>query len=173
MTMEGIARAIRDIKDFPKPGIVYKDITPLLKDPELFAETIAMLAEICRKQRPDYIAAIESRGFIFGSALSLQLKCGFIPVRKKGKLPYHTVSESYQLEYGNAEIEVHSDALKPGDRVVLIDDVLATGGTAQAAARLLGRLGAEIAGINFLLELSFLHGRNNLHGYDVNALICT
>ncbi len=173
MTKERIAAAIRDVKDFPSPGIIYKDITPLLKDPALFAESIAMLAEVCRKQRPDYIAAVESRGFIFGAALSIQLGCGFIPVRKKGKLPFHTISETYELEYGRAEVEVHNDALRPGDRVVLIDDVLATGGTARAAARLLKRLGAEIAGIDFLLELSFLHGRNNLAEYEVNALLRT
>lgn len=173
MTIERIAAAIRDVPDFPHAGIIYKDITPLLKNPELFAETIKLMSEVCRKQKPDYIAAIESRGFIFGTALSMVLGCGFIPVRKKGKLPYRTLEESYALEYGNATIEIHEDALTPGDRVVLIDDVLATGGTAGAAAKLLSKLGAEIVGINFLLELSFLNGRKVLGEYEVNSLLQT
>ena len=135
MTKEKIAAAIRDVKDFPHPGIVYKDITPLLKDPVLFAEAVEMMAEICRPLQPDCLAAVESRGFIFGAALGLKLHCGFIPVRKKGKLPYRTVSASYALEYGEATIEVHCDAVTPGERVILVDDVLATGGTARAAAR--------------------------------------
>lgn len=170
MTMERIAGAVRDIPDFPKPGVVYKDITPLLKDAKLFGELIGELRKRC-PEGIDYIAGIEARGFILGSALALSLGCGFIPVRKKGKLPYRTVSESYALEYGVAEIEVHCDAVERGSRVLLVDDVLATGGTAAAAARLLEKIGADVIGINVLLELSFLKGREVLGAYPVDSLI--
>ena len=171
MSVDSIAAAIRDIPDFPQPGIIFKDITPLLKDHDLFRQAIRLMAAPWRDRRPDYIAAVESRGFIFGAALGMELECGLIPVRKKGKLPFRTVQESYSLEYGNAVIEVHEDALKAGDRVLVIDDVLATGGTAAAAARLLEKLGATMIGMSFLLELSFLNGRSVLRDYDVNALI--
>jgi adenine phosphoribosyltransferase len=170
MSIDRIAAAIRDIPDFPKPGIIYKDITPLLKDPELFKETIRALAGRCT-EKPDYIAGIEARGFIIGAPLALELGCGFIPVRKKGKLPYATVEQSYSLEYGTASIEIHQDAVKPGDKVLIVDDVLATGGTAVAAFELLKKINAEIIGINFLLELSFLMGRDKLREMKVDSLI--
>lgn len=170
MSIDRIAAAIRDIPDFPKPGIIYKDITPLLKDPELFRETIRALAGRC-SVKPDYIAGIEARGFIIGAPLALELGCGFIPVRKKGKLPYDTVEQSYALEYGTASIEIHKDAVKPGDKVLIVDDVLATGGTAAAAVELLKKINAEIIGINFLLELSFLMGRDKLREMTVDSLI--
>ncbi|MDD3118584.1 MAG: adenine phosphoribosyltransferase [Victivallales bacterium] len=173
MSKDKIAAAIRDVRDFPCPGIVYKDITPLLKDAALFAEAVELMAEMCRPLRPSCVAAVESRGFIFGAALALQLQCGFVPVRKKGKLPYHTLAASYELEYGEATIEVHRDAVQPGERVVLVDDVLATGGTARAAAGLLRELGGEIVGVNFLLELSFLNGREQLQEYRVSSLLAT
>ncbi len=170
MSIEKIMEAIRDVPDFPKPGIIYKDITPLLKDSELFAETVNIIASGL-KEKPDYIVGIEARGFILGAALALHLGCGFIPVRKKGKLPYKTVEESYSLEYGEATVEIHSDAVKPGEKVFIVDDVLATGGTASAAIQLLKKINAEITGISFLLELSFLNGRKMLEGISVNSLI--
>ncbi|MCF6176197.1 MAG: adenine phosphoribosyltransferase [Victivallaceae bacterium] len=171
MSLTTIKAAIRDIPDFPKPGIIYKDITPLLKDPAIFAEIIEILSERYCNTRPDYIAGIESRGFIFGAALALKLGCGFIPVRKAGKLPYKTVSESYQLEYGSAEIEVHVDAVEKNAKVILVDDLLATGGTAVAAVKLLKQLNADIIGVEFIIELAFLNGRSRLDGYTVNSLI--
>jgi len=171
MSKEALAAAIRTVPDFPKPGINFIDVTPLLNDAARFKETIQLLCEPCRAIRPDYLAGVESRGFIFAAAMALELGCGFVPIRKKGKLPYHTLSESYSLEYGNAEIEVHTDAVPAGSRVIIIDDVLATGGTAAAAARLMTKLNAEIAGIHFLLELSFLHGRENIRNFPVAALM--
>jgi adenine phosphoribosyltransferase len=171
MSLVTIKNAIRDIPDFPKPGIIYKDITPLLQDPALFAEIIELLAEHYQDNKPKYIVGIESRGFIFGAALALQLGCGFIPIRKAGKLPYNTINASYQLEYGTAEIELHVDAVSKGDKVILLDDLLATGGTAVAAINLLEQLKADIIGIEFIIELTFLNGRSNLDGYTVNSLI--
>ena len=171
MSVVKIKAAIRDIPDFPKPGIIYKDITPLLQNPAIFTEIIGLLAERYRHNPPDYIVGIESRGFIFGAALALQLNCGFIPIRKAGKLPYKTMSVSYQLEYGEATIEIHVDALQHDDKVVLIDDLLATGGTAVAAVELLNRMNADIIGIEFIIELLFLNGRTKLSGYQVNSLV--
>jgi adenine phosphoribosyltransferase len=171
MSLVTIKNAIRDIPDFPKPGIIYKDITPLLQDSALFAEIIELLAEHYQDNKPKYIVGIESRGFIFGAALALQLGCGFIPIRKAGKLPYNTINASYQLEYGTAEIELHVDAVSKGDKVILLDDLLATGGTAVAAINLLEQLKADIIGIEFIIELTFLNGRSNLDGYTVNSLI--
>ena len=171
MSLVTIKNAIRDIPDFPKPGIIYKDITPLLKDPALFAEIIEILSERYQDNKPEYIVGIESRGFIFGAALALQLGCGFIPIRKAGKLPYSTINASYQLEYGTAEIELHVDAVSKGDKVVLLDDLLATGGTVVAAINLLEQLEADIIGVEFIIELTFLNGRSNLDGYAVNSLI--
>jgi len=170
----GIARveaAIRDIKDFPKEGIIFKDITPVLGSGELFAEVIDVMCKDYIDNPPDYIVGIESRGFIFGSAMAYKLGCGLVPVRKKGKLPYDTYEASYDLEYGTATVEIHTDALKRGDRVVVVDDLLATGGTAGAAVELLEKLGADIIGIDFLIELAFLNGREKLNGYNVNAQI--
>jgi len=171
MTKESLAAAIRTVPDFPKPGINFIDVTPLLNDAARFRETIHLLCEPCRAIVPDYLAGVESRGFIFAAAMALELGCGFVPIRKKGKLPFHTLSEKYELEYGTAEIEVHTDAIRPGSRVIIIDDVLATGGTAAAAAKLMTKLNAEIAGIHFLLELSFLRGREAVKSFPINALI--
>lgn len=171
MSIEKIRKTIRDIKDFPKPGIIFKDITPVLQSRELFAEVIDLMAARYINNSPDYIVAIESRGFIFGSALAYKLNCGIIPVRKKGKLPYKTVGTSYDLEYGTATIEIHKDAFNPGDKVVLVDDLLATGGTAAAAIKLIERLKGEIIGVDFLIELAFLKGRKILEAYPLHTLI--
>lgn len=152
---------IRDIPDFPKPGIVFKDVTPLLADAEAFAATIRAMAEPWRDAKLDAVVGIESRGFIFGAALALELGAGFVPVRKPGKLPAVTLSESYALEYGLDSLQVHVDALPPGARVLLVDDVLATGGTLRAALSLLRRQGAEVAGAAVLIELAALGGRTH------------
>jgi adenine phosphoribosyltransferase len=171
MSVEKIASAIRDIKDFPKPGIIFKDITPVLKSPEIFSEVVDTIAARYLNRKPDYVVAIESRGFIFGSALAYKLGCGIIPVRKKGKLPYKTIEVSYELEYGTATVEIHADAIKPGDRVVLIDDLLATGGTAGAAIKLIEQLKGKIIGVEFLIELAFLNGRRHISEYSINTII--
>lgn len=171
MSIENIRAAVRNIPDFPKPGIMFKDITPLLQDKDLFAETIDLLASHWHDNKPDYIVSVESRGFIFGAALAYKLGCGMIPVRKKGKLPFKTIEESYQLEYGEAVIEVHEDALDKGRKVIIIDDLLATGGTAAATVKLLKKLNADIIGIEFIIELAALGGRSVLGPYKVNTLI--
>jgi adenine phosphoribosyltransferase len=171
MSVETINAAIRDVVDFPKKGIIFKDITPVLKSEKLFHEVVDIIAARYEKNRPDSFAAIESRGFIFGSALAYKLNCGFIPVRKKGKLPYKTIEESYSLEYGTATLEVHEDAVRAGEKVVVIDDLLATGGTAGASVRLIERLGGKIAGLEFVIELGFLKGRANLSKYNINSII--
>jgi adenine phosphoribosyltransferase len=170
-TVEELARAIRDVPDFPKPGILFKDITPVLADARLFASSIERLTEHFKPGDVDAVVGIDARGFIFAAAAALQLRCGFVPVRKKGKLPYQAFEESYDLEYGSNTIAVHTDAMRPGSRVVLIDDLLATGGTAAAAAKLLRRLGANILEITFLIELSFLKGREKLRGFPVRSLV--
>jgi adenine phosphoribosyltransferase len=166
-----LERAIRNVPDFPKPGIQFKDITPLLADPRLFAASVELLTEGCAPGSVDAVAGIDARGFIFAAAAALKLGAGFIPIRKPGKLPYRTIEESYELEYGANTLAIHADALKPGQRVLLVDDLLATGGTAAAAARLLERLGAELAGLAFLVELTFLNGRAKLPGRSVRSLI--
>jgi adenine phosphoribosyltransferase len=166
-----IEKAIRNIPDFPKSGIQFKDITPVLADPRLFAASIDLLTEGFAPGSVDAIVGIDARGFIFAAAAALKLKAGFIPVRKKGKLPYSTYEQSYDLEYGTNTIAIHTDALKPTTRVLLIDDLLATGGTAQAAAQLVDKIGAKILQINFLIELSFLQGRAKLAGFPVRSLI--
>ncbi len=171
MSVSTINAAIRDVKDFPKEGIIFKDITPILKSEKLFREVIDIIAARYEKNKPDSFAAIESRGFIFGSALAYKLKCGLIPVRKKGRLPYKTIEESYALEYGTATIEIHEDAVMPGERVVIIDDLLATGGTAGASARLIERLGGKVTALEFVIELGFLKGRAALAKYDINSII--
>ncbi len=152
-------RLLRDIPDFPKPGIVFKDITPVLADGDAFAAAIADLAAPWRAAPPDAVAGIESRGFILGAALALRLGCGFVPVRKPGKLPARTLAQDYDLEYGRDRLEVHADALPAGARVLVVDDVLATGGTLRAATALLRRQGADVVGAGVLVELAFLHGR--------------
>ncbi|HMP73098.1 MAG TPA: adenine phosphoribosyltransferase [Kiritimatiellia bacterium] len=169
MIEQDLKAAIRDIPDFPKPGILFKDITPILKDPELFQRTLSLFAERHRDNNLSAIAAIESRGFIFGAPVAALLGIPFIPVRKKGKLPYQTIEATYDLEYGSATLEIHRDALTSGDRVVIIDDLLATGGTAQATADLIQQLGATVVEIDFIIELSFLHGRQKLAPYPVFA----
>jgi len=171
MNAEKIEKALRRIPDFPKEGIVYIDITPILQDADLFQLTIDLLAEKYIDSPPDYIAAIDARGFIFGGALATKLGCGFVPIRKKGKLPYKTFVEKYDLEYGSAEIEVHIDAVPAGAKVLLTDDLLATGGTTSAAVKLLEKLEAQIIGIEFVIELDFLNGRQVLSKYPVDSII--
>lgn len=170
-TPEAISRAIRNVPDFPKPGIQFKDITPLLADPRLFRETIDLLSDGFKPGSVDAVVGIDARGFIFASGVALKLNAGFIPVRKRGKLPFTTHEESYDLEYGSNTIAIHIDAVKPGTRVLLVDDLLATGGTAAAAARLLRKIGAEILEITFLIELGFLDGRAKLKGFPVRSLV--
>src|SRR5437868_1909191 len=166
-----LRNAIRTIPDFPKEGIQFKDITPVLADARLVAASIDLLTENHRPGSVDAVVGIDARGFIFASAAAIKLKAGFVPVRKKGKLPYSTFEQSYALEYGTNTIAIHTDAVKPGSRVLLIDDLLATGGTAEAAAMLLKKIGAQILEINFLIELSFLKGRDKLKDYPTRSLI--
>ncbi len=167
----GLNDHIRDIPDFPKPGILFKDITPLLANPEAFRATIDRLAQAFSDQDIDAVAAAEARGFIFGAPLALALNAAFIPIRKPGKLPYATIATQYDLEYGSDKLEVHSDALRPGSRVLLLDDVLATGGTMRACCDLVARAGAEVAACAFVLELEFLKGREKLGDCEVFSLI--
>lgn len=162
---------IRDVPDFPKPGVLFKDITPVLADPAAYGEVIDLLAERVRDLRADVVAAPEARGFLFGVPLALRLGIGFAPIRKPGKLPWKTIEESYELEYGRDRVQMHRDALRPGQRVLLVDDLLATGGTMGACCRLSEKAGARVAGIAFVIELSFLGGRSRLEGHDVRSLI--
>jgi adenine phosphoribosyltransferase len=171
MSIDKIAGSIRDIPDFPKPGIIFKDITPLLHDADILSEVVDTIAEKYKNNKPDYIVGIESRGFIFGTPLALTLGCGFVPIRKGGKLPYDTIKAEYQLEYGKAVMEIHRDALEKGDKVVIIDDLLATGGTVAASIELVKKLGGIVSGIEFVIELAFLNGRKKIPEYKVNSLI--
>lgn len=167
-----IKEAIRDIPDFPKPGIIFKDLTPLLKDVPRFKFVIEALTEKCRQLKPDYIAGIEARGFLLGPTIAYELGIGFVPIRKPGKLPYKVQKLEYALEYGTDCVEVHADAVEAGQRVVVIDDLLATGGTADAARRLMAAVGGEVVGIGFIVELEFLSGRKKLgDGADIFSLI--
>jgi len=166
-----ISKFIRDIPDFPKPGIIFKDITPLLKDEKAFEETINQLGNHVNKESCKGIVGIESRGFIFGAALALKLGIGFIPVRKPGKLPYDTIKETYELEYGTDSIEIHKDALEQGQEVVIVDDLLATGGTMAASCNLVEKLGAKIASCLFVVELGFLKGQEKLKNQKVHSLL--
>jgi len=166
-----LARAIRNIPDFPKPGIQFKDITPLLADARLFAGALEHMTARCTPGQVDAVVGVDARGFIFAAAAALKLRAGFVPVRKKDKLPWHTIEESYALEYGANTVAIHADALRPGSRVLLVDDLLATGGTARAAANLVRRLGAEILEVSFLIELAFLKGREKLADLPVHAVI--
>src|SRR5215469_9422397 len=170
-TPADIERAIRNVADFPKPGIQFKDITPVLADPKLFSGCIDLLIDGFKPGQVDAVVGIDARGFIFAAAAAMKLQAGFVPVRKKGKLPYQTHEQEYALEYGSATIAVHVDALKPGSRVLLIDDLLATGGTAAAAALLIQKLGAQILEISFLIELAFLNGRDRLKGHKVRSVV--
>ena len=169
--MKELKKLIRDVPDFPKKGIIFKDITTLLKDKKGFKQAIDSLAAIFKNMKVDKVAAVESRGFVLGAPLAYKLGAGFILIRKKGKLPYKTVRQSYQLEYGTDILEIHKDAIKPGEKVLIIDDLLATGGTIVATTALLEKLGAKIAEIGFLIELSFLNGRKKLKGYNMKSLI--
>jgi adenine phosphoribosyltransferase len=162
---------IRDVPDFPKAGIVFKDITTLTKDPEGFRAAVDALAEQCRDASIDVVAGIEARGFIFGGAVAYRLGVGFVPARKPGKLPAETVRAEYTLEYGTDAVEMHRDAIAPGARVLIVDDLLATGGTAAATAKLVEELGGVVVAIAFLIDLAFLKGRDKLVGYEVTSLI--
>lgn len=166
-----LRNAIRDVIDFPRPGIVFKDITPILADAALFRRAIGLLCENAGARRIDKVVGIEARGFIFASAVADRLGAGFVPVRKKGKLPWKTRQTSYTLEYGEAVVEIHEDAVRPGETVLLIDDLLATGGTAAAAVKLLEELGADLVGISFLIELAFLGGRSKLGSHQIHSIL--
>jgi adenine phosphoribosyltransferase len=169
MNAQPLLAAVRDVPDFPKPGIVFKDITPILGDPDLFRLSLDILQERFRERTVDKIAAVDARGFLFAGALCERMHAGLVPVRKKGKLPYETFEETYDLEYGSATLAVHRDAFSSGDQVLLVDDLLATGGTAAAAVSLIEKGGGRVTGIAFLIELAFLRGRERLAGYDVFA----
>ena len=171
VTSAELKTAIRNVPDFPKRGIQFKDITPVLADARLFSGSVDLLTEGFKPGAVDAVVGIDARGFIFAAAAAVKLQAGFVPVRKKGKLPYQTHEEQYALEYGSATVAIHVDALKPGSRVLLIDDLLATGGTAAAAAALVKRLGAQILEISFLIELGFLDGRQKLKDYRVRSLV--
>ena len=171
MSYEILKASIRDIPDYPKPGIIFKDITTLLKDKKAFALAQHALLERYKNTSPDLIAAVEARGFIFGGALANALGCGFIPMRKPGKLPWATISESYALEYGTDSLHMHNDAVLKGQKVVLVDDLLATGGTLAAATKLIEQAGGIVAGIGVVIELAFLDGRHRLKDYDVYSII--
>ncbi len=162
---------IRNVKDFPKPGIMFRDITTILKNSEAMNYTANKLYEFCEGKNINKVVGIESRGFIFGAILARMLNAGFVPIRKPGKLPAEKISESYQLEYGTDSLEIHSDAIQPGDKVLIHDDLLATGGTIEAACKLVERLGGEISQISFIIELSFLNGRLRLSDYDVRSFV--
>lgn len=169
--MVDLQRLIRDVPDFPKKGIVFKDITPLLGDAAALRDVADRLAGQFRGKGVDLVAGIESRGFIFGTMIADRLGTGFVPIRKPGKLPYEKISRSYGLEYGTATIEIHTDAIRPGQKILLVDDLLATGGTMEAACHLVEHLGGKVAGVGFVIELAFLHGRDKLTAYDVHSLL--
>ena len=175
MTEESLERrlraAIRTIPDFPKPGIQFKDITPVLADPPLFRDTLDALAERARALGAEKVIGVDARGFLFAAPVAERLEVGLIPVRKPGKLPYQTLSEEYALEYGTNALEMHTDAIEPGEKVVVVDDLLATGGTVRAAARLIEAVGGVMAGAVFVIELGFLDGRSRLAGYECSSLV--
>jgi adenine phosphoribosyltransferase len=171
VTPQELTSAIRNIPDFPQPGIQFKDITPVLANPRLFAGCVDLLTANFEPGMVDAVVGIDARGFIFAAAAALRLHTGFVPVRKKGKLPFQTFEESYELEYGQNTVAIHIDAVQPGSRVLLVDDLLATGGTSAAAANLLRKVGAEILEISFFIELGFLKGRDRLKDYPVRSLV--
>jgi adenine phosphoribosyltransferase len=171
MDLSELKAKIRDIKDFPTEGILFKDITTLLKDPRAFRLVLDQLANAYIQSRVEIVVAIESRGFIFGGALAHELGAGFVPVRKLGKLPAKTIEVEYELEYGRDALAMHEDAIAPGQRVLVVDDLLATGGTMAAALRLVEQVGGVVVGVAFLIELGFLHGRAKLKEYPINSLI--
>jgi adenine phosphoribosyltransferase len=169
--VDQLRTAVRDVPDFPKKGILFKDITPILNDPVLFRASIKLFSERCRGKNVDKIVGIDARGFLFGSAVAYELGVGFVPIRKRGKLPYKTQSARYSLEYGEAEMEMHTDAVTVGDRVVLVDDLLATGGTSAAAAMLIRKAGANLLEAQFLIELESLQGRKRLEPTPVTSFL--
>ncbi len=160
---EQLKQYIRDVPDYPQKGIIFRDITPVLANKKIFPEVVELMSRAWLNEKPDLVAAIEARGFIPGAAIAVKLDAGFVPIRKVGKLPWNVIAESYQLEYGTDQLEVHSDAVEPGQKVLIVDDVLATGGTASAAVRLMRKLGAEVLGVQVLIELSYLAGRERLN----------
>ena len=169
--LDKLKSAIRDVPDFPKKGIIFKDITPILKDNGLFSLAVENMVEPFKGQKIDSVVAIEARGFILGGAIARKLNCGMIPVRKPGKLPYDTYSVSYELEYGTDTLEIHTDAINKGDRILVVDDLLATGGTAEGVCELVGKSGGGIVGISFLIELTFLNGRERLKNLPVHCVL--
>ncbi len=166
-----LEKAIRDVPDFPKPGIVFKDITPVLADAELFSMSVQAMASTTNGAEIDKVVGIDARGFIFGAAIANLLGIGFVPVRKAGKLPWMTESESYSLEYGESVIEIHKDAILPGEKIIIVDDPLATGGTAEATLKLVKKLGADIHSACFFIELEFLNGKEKLKGTEIKSLL--
>src|SRR2546423_4080616 len=170
-SLDQLRTAIRDVPDFPKKGIIFKDITPILGSGKLFRMAIEAFLEQCRDRKIDKIVGIDARGFLFGSAVAYELGIGFVPLRKKGRLPYKTETASYTLEYGEAEMELHIDAIESGEKVVLIDDLLATGGTSASAAALIKKVGGDLLEAQFLIELEFLHGRNKLESTPVVSFL--
>jgi len=166
-----LRKYIRSIRDFPIKGIMFRDITTLLKDPVAISETFNKLLAFCKDQKFDKVVGIESRGFIFGAMLANELQAGFVPARKPGKLPGETETQTYQLEYGLDKIEIHKDAISGGDKVLIHDDLLATGGTAEAACKLVEKLGGEVVQLSFIIELSFLNGREKIRKYEVHSLV--
>jgi adenine phosphoribosyltransferase len=169
--VEKLRAAVRDVPDFPKKGVVFKDITPVLMDPGLFHASIDLFLERCRALEIDKIVGIDARGFLFGSAVAYELGLGFVPIRKRGKLPYKTEIAKYSLEYGEAEMEMHVDSISAGERIVLVDDLLATGGTSAAAAVLIRKIGGHLLEAQFLIELEFLHGRKRLEPTPVTSFL--
>lgn len=170
--MKKIEEYVRSIPDFPEPGIIFRDVTSILQDAQGLRLAIDLMQEKLKDVDFDVVAGTESRGFIFGVPIAYNMEKSFVPVRKKGKLPFETVSMEYDLEYGTAEIEIHKDAIRPGQKVVVIDDLIATGGTVEAAVKLIEKLGGEVVKIVFLMELAGLEGRKKLEGYDVESVIC-
>jgi adenine phosphoribosyltransferase len=166
-TPEQLKQYVRDVPGYPQAGIVFRDITPLLARKELFREVVGLMSKSWNDRRPDLVAAIEARGFIPGAAMAVKLNAGFVPIRKPGKLPWKTIGEGYQLEYGTDQLQVHLDAVEPGQKVLIVDDVLATGGTAAAAVRLIRKLGGEVIGVQVLIELEELGGRKRLPDVEV------